>query len=417
MAINDPNQQQNQTSQPNQPRQLGTGFTNLQNIMQANTGNKLGQAVGGGIQQTGQQASNALQSGVQDFNTQSQANALGTQAQKQDVQDTLNNVGNLNSTQQQTADTNFAKYRAGQYGGPTNISNISNIQNQAANAQQQGQEVGSAGGRQALLQQYAAKPGSSYGSGAQNLDSLLLGATGGQQLQQARQATSGLNNQVNAAQTTAQSQAQQLQNQAQGFGKQVTGQVQGAQSAIYNPAQQQAQQANITEQQNQTAEQTAAQQAQQNQFSADTMAKLGLSAGQRTYGVNLGQYLGYNAANEQANAFNVMQQPQFQQYTGLQQLMGQTPQAAPQQAYQAGQATYNKDAAQQAIGAAGAPLQQQYAAMLQAQKNLAAATLMHANNGNGFTQAFMDQAYNANQAAGNQYNLLNNSLGGTVNQV
>lgn len=409
MAITNPNEQTGQTPQSN--RQLGTGFTNLQNIMQANTGNKLGQAVGGGIQQAGQQATNSLQSGVQDFNNQSQSNALGTQAQKEDVQNTLNNAGNV--TDQNVTD--FAKYRSGQYTGPTNINNISAIQNQASNAQQQGQAVGTAGGRQALLQQYAANPGSSYNSGQQNLDSLLLGATGGKQLQQARQSVSGLNNEVNAAQNTAQSKAQQLTNQAQGFGQQVTQQVGGAQANIYNPAQQQAQQANIGEQQAQTAEQAAAMAAQGGQLSADAIQQLGLSNGARTYGVNVGQFLGYNPANEQATAFNVMGQPQFQQYTGLQKLMGQTPQQAPQEAFKAGGTTYNQSGLQSAISSAQAPLNAAQTAMNQAQSDYTAALNGHGNDLGGIIakQVSADRLAKAQQA----YNNLNAQLSGSVSQV
>ena len=544
MAINDPNQQQTPQSS-GQPRQLGTGFTNLQNIMQANTGNKLGQAVGSGIQQTGQQASNALQSGVQDFNTQSQANALGTQAQKQNVQDVFNKMGIGNSSSngssttpttsngiynpdgsavnrvtdqpvipgsginkqpsqtitdrngnpinltqpggttsyggatnisnsgiydpttnpygsinpdgsarqmaqdvgggQQpsqyrgisnlmqptnttpmgptTADiTAFANYRSGQYNGPTDIANISNIQNQAQNAQQQGQEVGTAGGRQALLQQYAANPGSSYGSGAQNLDSLLLGSTGGKQLQQARQSVSGLNNQVNAAQTTAQQTGQQLTNQAQGFGQQVTGQVQGAQENIYNQAESDATKANAAQNTAFGNEQTAIQNAQaNNQLSSAALQALGLQSGQRTYGTNLGQYLGYSQNGQQitdpnqlqqANAMNIMGQPQLQQYSGLNQLMGQGAVAAPQQSYQAGQATYNQSGLQGAIGAGQAQLTPLITQLNQAQADYNAA---QGGGGNSLAGIFMKQAAQQRLAqAQNQYNALNAQLSGTV---
>ena len=429
MAINDPNQPQ-QTS--NQPRQLGTGFTNLQNIMQANTGNKLGQAVSGGIQQTGQQVSSQLDpnnpnSAVGQFNKQSQANAMGTQSQKQDVQNTLTNIGNLDPTQQQTANANFANYRSGQYTGPTDIANISNIQNQAQNAQQQGQEVGTAGGRQALLQQYAANPGSSYGSGAQNLDSLLLGSTGGKQLQQARQSVSGLNNQVNAAQTTAQQQGQQLTNQAQGFGQQVTGQVQGAQSAIMNQANSDATKANAANQLAYTNEQKAIQAAQSGNLSTTALQALDLTSGQRTYGVNVGQYLGYDQNGQQitnpnqlqqATAFNVMAQPQFKQYTGLQQLMGQTPTATQGPAYQAGQATYDQARAQATIQSAQQPLQQSQAALQQAQQDFNQANnvyraLFAAGRGNA-GKSNNDAAQARLAAAQQAYTNLNNQLGGTI---
>lgn len=410
MAINNPNPQSN--------RQLGTGFTNLQNIMGANTGNQLGQAVSSGIQQTGQQASNALNSGVQDFNTRSQNNALGTQAQKEDVQNTLNDTSNVDPTQV----ANFAKYRSGQYSGPQDISNIQNIQNQAQNAQQQGNQIGTAGGRQTLLQQYASAPGSSYSSGQQNLDSMLLGATGGQQLQQARQAVSGLTNQANSAESTAQQQAKQFQNQAQGFGQQVTGQVQNKISDLYNPANQQAQTANIADQKAQADQAAAVQNAQtNNQLSVQALQQLGLNAGDRTYGVNIGQYMGYNPAAQQATALNMMQQPQFQQYSGLQQLMGQNaPQAQP--AYQTGQATYDKSGLQSAITAAKAPLDQVIASKNAAEDNYNQVLARYGNAPTGSPIDVMSgmaitKAKNAVELQRLNYTNLTNQLAGTINQT
>ncbi len=69
-----------------QNRQLGSGFTNLQQLMAANQGNKLGEAVGSGIQKTGQQVKSGLQSGVNQFQTQAQQGQLGTQSDKENVQ-------------------------------------------------------------------------------------------------------------------------------------------------------------------------------------------------------------------------------------------------------------------------------------------------------------------------------------------
>lgn len=333
MALNNPNNQPNQAPSNRQ----GTGFTNLQQLMSANQGNKLGQAVGAGIQQAGQQVQQGLQAGQQQFQQDSSANQMGTQAQKENVQNVLKDPSQVSD-----ADVaNFATYRAGQYGGPTDLSNIQSLQSQAQQAQQQGKAIGSEGGRQSLLQRYAAAPGEQYGTGAQRLDTMLLGATGAKPLQAARQSVSGLTSQVGGAEQAAQQQAQQYAQQAKGFGQQVTGQVQAGQQAIYNPAQATAQQANIAEQQGISGEQAAALQAtQKNQLSADALKSLGLNVGDRTYGANLGEALGWQAQNEAANPLNVMTQPQFQQYTGLQKLMGQTP-SGQQTAYQAGKTTYD----------------------------------------------------------------------------
>jgi hypothetical protein len=435
-AIPNQGQQQGQNAQMGQPiggqapgagvpkSQQGTGYTNLSTIMGANQGNQLGQAVAGGIENTGKQATNALQSGQQNFQQQSQANALGTQAQQQYVQNTLGNLG-VGANGQSTNPTsvtapsagdvsNFQQYMAGQYAGPTNIANIGAIQNQAANAQQQGQEVGSAGGRQALLQQYASNPGTAYGSGAQNLDTALLGATGGTQLQQARQAVSGLNNQVSSAQSAAQQQAQQLQNQAQGFGQAVTGQVTGAAQNVYGAANQQAQNANTANTAAQNAEQTAAMNAQLGNYNQATLSGLGLTAGQATLGLNVGQYLGYNPQNEQATALNVMGQPQYQQYSGLNQLLGQT--TGPQgTAYQAGNTTYNTAGLDSALQANS----NQLTAASQA-ANDAAAHYQAALHGSGDPLAgtfAKQEAYQQMQQAEAAYTQLQQQMAGNANLI
>lgn len=350
--------------------QQGTGYTNLSTLLNANQGNKLGSAVAGGIENVGQQTTNALQQGQQDFNTQSQANNLNTAQNQQNVQGVLSNLGvNNNATGAYQSPTgnvtgpstgdvsNFQQYMAGQYAGPTNINNISGIQNQAASAQQQGQEVSSAGGRQALLQQYASNPGSQYSAGAQNLDTALLGATGGQQLNQARQAVSGLTNQVNNASSAAQQQAQQIANQNAGFGQAVTGQVQGALNNNYTNAQSVAGKDNSQTQLQYNQTQQDIQNAQNGQISAAAAQALGLNNGQTLYGVNLGSDIGYTQNGQaitdptqlqQANALNVMSNPQYQQYSGLNQLMGKTT-AAAGNPYQQGQENYNQAQLQQQI--------------------------------------------------------------------
>jgi len=399
--------------------QQGTGYTNLNTIMAANQGNQLGQAVAGGVENTGQQATNALNQGVQTFNQNAAQNALGTQAQQQYVQNTLGNLG-IGANGQSTNPTsvtgpsstdvsNFQQYMAGQYGGPTNIANIGSIQNQASNAQAQGQELGTSGGRQALLQQYAANPGSAYGQGAQALDTVLLGATGGNQLNQARQAVSGLNNQVNSAQSAAQQQAQQLQNQAAGFGQAVTGQVQGAQSNIYNPAVQAAQAANIANTQGQAAEAVNAQNIGSGQFTQADLTGLGLTAGQNIYGSagNIAQNaIAYTPQNEQATALNQMSNPQYQQYSGLNTLMGKTTgvQGNP---YQAGQTTFNQAAAQGDIATNAAPVTAAQTAANNAYQQYAAAEAAYnavpTNDpyGRDIMQGAQQNAYNQYQNAQN----------------
>lgn len=210
-------------SEPKPSTRVGSGFTNLRQIMQANVGSRLGGAVAGGIQGQAQQTKAALQQGQGQFQESAQAGRLGTaqdiQRQQQILQD---------PTKASEADIKeYERFRAGQYGGPKGIQNISELRAQAAQAQGLGQLTGTQGGRQALLQRYAAAPQTGYTSGKSRLDMLLLGQQGAEQLKQARRGTAGLEGQVLRGQTAAQEQARQYAQEAAGFGEQAKGAVSG----------------------------------------------------------------------------------------------------------------------------------------------------------------------------------------------
>lgn len=334
----------NNNNPTDQSRRQGSGFTNLQKVMQANTGNRLGQAVGQGIEKTGEQTKQGLTQAQNEFGQQAEAGRLDTQENKERVQNVLGDVGNATDADV----TKFGQIRAGQYGGPQNLQNIQNLQGQAQDAQSLGQATGSQAGRQGLLQRFAAAPGQ-YGAGQQRLDSLLLGASGSQPLKEARRSVSGLGQKVASAGDAAQGVAQQYQNLAQGFGQDVTNKTSGMLNTAQTTAQQRADTANAADTALGTQAQNDIQNAQQGNFSQQALDALGLQAGQRTYGINPGEYLKYTAANGPATALNTMQQPEFQQYSNLQKLLGQTPDQAPQTQYQAGKEVFDKDAIQKAI--------------------------------------------------------------------
>ncbi len=174
-------------------------------------------------------------------------------------------------------------------------------------------------------------------------------------MQDARRAVSGLSNVVTGAQKAAQQQAQQYATQAAGFGKQVTGQVQGGLSNIYGAAQSDAEKANVAEKRRQQEEADITSGVNQGKLSKEALQGLGLNAGDYTYGTDLGKYMDFQKAigggetGDQATALNIMGQPQFQKYSGLQKLMGQTPTAAPQTQYQAGKTNYNQQDAAAAL--------------------------------------------------------------------
>jgi len=348
----------NQIGQPQEKRQ-GSGFTNLQRIMQANQGNRLGSTVGQGIQQAGEQTRQGLGQAQEQFKQQSEAGRLDTQQNKERVENVLKDP-----TQATGEDINqFARFRAGQYGGPQTLTNIQNLQGQAQEAQNLGQAASSQAGRQGLLQRFAAAPGQ-YGSGQQRLDTLLLGTTGAQPLREARRSVSGLGQQVAGAGEAAQNVAQQYQNLARGFGQDVTQRTGAMETEAQTAAEQRAAEANKADEALRQQVEQERQAAQTNQLSQQALEQLGLSAGQRTYGANLGQYLGYQGRDTLAAARpeEVLNQQEFQKFSNLKKLMGQdVSQYDPTKVgtYQAGQETFDKTAAQGAIGQAQQAYQQE----------------------------------------------------------
>ena len=128
-----------------------------------------------------------------------------------------------------------------------------------------------------------------------------------------------------------------------------------------------------------------------------------MTAGQQTYGANSAigsNAISYTPQNEQANALNVMTNPQYQQYSGLNQLLGQTT-AAQGNPYQAGQTTYNQAAAQGDIAANQAILAPDQLALTNSQNMLHDEQVL-ANSGIGI---------DANNIAAKAQGIANNGAG------
>lgn len=230
MAITPFNPSNTALAAGDQKKKTGTGFTNLNRIMQANQGNKLGQAVGGGVAQQAGEAKTALNQARAGFDQQAQANRLDTNENKQKVIQTLQAVDQGQDVNDQTAQ-DFSRFRQGQYAGPQTLANEDQVLNQAQNAQNLGGLSSSAAGRQALLQRFVG--GANYSQGKQRLDNLLLGQSGSQDLRDARRQTQNLNQQALQTADAARQQGQYLANQAKAFGNQVNTAL-GNQEAGYN---------------------------------------------------------------------------------------------------------------------------------------------------------------------------------------
>lgn len=206
---------------PNDRKKTGTGFTNLNRIVQASQGNRLGQAVGGGVAQQAGAAKTTLNQAGAAFNQQSEANRLDSEQNKQKVAQGIEAANQGQADEQNIQD--FSRFRQGQYTGPQQLQDQDKVLNQAAQAQNLGSLAQNAAGRQALLQRFVGSSG--YSQGKQRLDNLLLGQSGQQDLRNARRDTQGLSQQATNAANAAQQRGQYLANQAQAFGQDVTNQL------------------------------------------------------------------------------------------------------------------------------------------------------------------------------------------------
>lgn len=268
--------------------QEGTGYTNIQKIMSANSNNQLGNVIGGGITNQAAATRNALQQGQQQFNTDAQSGIVGSDADLARRNSLLQSANTTGLSDQDVTD--FQKYLNGTYTGPQALGNLDSLKSQALNTQQLGEATGSAAGRQGLLQRFVGGP--TYTSGQQSLDSLLLGQSGGDQLSQARRNALGLLSQVNQADTGAQTYAKQLANQSQGFGQATQNALAQSAGDIYNPIVAQ-QTADLATRDRLNKEMTSG------NISPDDAKLLNLGFGAtgtlNTYGVNAGNYINQTA--------------------------------------------------------------------------------------------------------------------------
>lgn len=243
----------------NRSQQRGTGFTNINKILDANTGagEKIGQKIGSDLSDQANSVRAGIQSSQNSFNQQ-----------KQQASDQANNAIKAGTGLTQQAGENQDQYatrlangttdynQIGQnlqnasYTGPTGLTNAGQVQAQGATASALGKLAGNTQGQTQLLQSMVAKPGQ-YTSGQSALDSLLLGQNGQQAIQKGRQATIGVGTQAQGAVDQAAAQAnalktgidtnrantiQSLQNSLTGAGDQTSNGVTGLQTLAQNQA-------------------------------------------------------------------------------------------------------------------------------------------------------------------------------------
>jgi hypothetical protein len=211
----------------------GSGFTNINRVVTANQGNKLGTTVASGVQNQANQVKQETEQATTNFNQEAQKTRLDTAEAAKNRDDTIGRFASPNEkTVQNVTDddvSNFTKYRTGTYEGPKQLNDYQTLAGKAQNTEMLGDLSRSTGGRQELLKRFVG--GSGYNQGQQGLDNLLLGQSGNA-LNQTRRATQGLTEDVTGANTQASGLAQEYANRAKIFGTETVGKLGAARSPI-----------------------------------------------------------------------------------------------------------------------------------------------------------------------------------------
>jgi hypothetical protein len=216
--------------------QKGTGFTNLNKILKASQGNKLGQTISGGIEQQVEGVKSQVKSAQEQFQEEAQKNRLDTQESAQKRSEILGrfapSTGASNVKPQAGATKppvqapvsdqeiqDFTKFRTGTYTGPKDIKDSATLLGKAQQTEELGGLARSEGGRQELLRRFVG--GTGYTPGQRQLDTSILGQQPGELGAAARQAR-GTEDLVSGASQQASNLAQEYIGRAKQFGQETT---------------------------------------------------------------------------------------------------------------------------------------------------------------------------------------------------
>lgn len=299
-----------------QPQQKkGSGFVNLNKILQANVGNKLGQTVAQGIGQGVGQVQQGIGQLKNEFQQESEKQNLASVGNKQAVSDALKNISAGQTDVSDELANQFGTFRAGQYAGPKDLdqNKFAQVGSRASEVQDFGTALASGGDKTRVLQAFAGQ--GPYTSGQTRLDSLLLGQgpQAKQQLAEARQQTRGLTQQVGKEQDAARQVAQLRTGEAQQFGQEVQKQLAAPQTEIQTAIDQL-----VSQKQGDLAKEVE-------RYQQDPYAYLGTNQ-VKTYGLDPRQYGGIVdfLSKDALNRSSLANQGQLQQLDALSKLSGQS---------------------------------------------------------------------------------------------
>lgn len=344
-------------------QQKGSGFVNLNKILDANQNNQLGSTVAQGIGQGTQQVKQGLQSLKTGFQTDADKANLASAENKQAISDALKNIATGQTSISNQLAQQFGTFRSGQYSGPRELDPTKTVQlgARANEVQDFGQALQSGGDKTRVLQAFAGK--GPYTAGQTKLDSLLLGQgpMAKQQLAEARQGSRGLTQQIGKEQEAARQLGDLRTGQAQQFATDVKGQLATNQTAINEAIAKAVLDAQTGRQG--TLERYTNAIKNRDVSLAPELQRL---SGVRTYGQDLTKALELGQDPTQQNVASELQRGQLQ---ALAQLAGQDPTAlsfAPDVYDPSKAVTLNEQKLQQILAGGEQQLQQKIAAIMNA---------------------------------------------------
>jgi len=204
--------------------QRGSGFTNLQRILQANVGNRLGGAIQSGVSGEATGVRQRAEKARDEFEAEAEKKRIDTPQSSQMREDVISRVQAGGEPTEQEY-TKFSQFAAGKYGGPKTLAGAEDLRRQARDVTTLGRAVRDPGQRMGLLQRFLG--GRDYTVGEQRLDELLLGQQPGS-LRDIRRAAFGTERDVDVQRRAAEQQGQELERRAKAFGEETVGQLEAA---------------------------------------------------------------------------------------------------------------------------------------------------------------------------------------------
>lgn len=202
----------------------GSGFTNLQRILQANVGNRLGETIQRGVGDIASGVRERTGQAKEKFQKESEKKRVDRPENIQFREQTISRAQEGKKPTEEEFEK-FSQFTSGQYGGPKELKGAQDLRRQAQDVTKLGKSVRDSGQRLGLLQRFLGDR--DYTTGEQRFDELLLGQQPGA-LRDIKRETFGVERDVGKQTQAAQQRAEELSRRAKAFGEETVEQLEAA---------------------------------------------------------------------------------------------------------------------------------------------------------------------------------------------